>query len=55
MLIYESLGQRNQTIDVLRGSTPEGIREMEHERDLAALHEDPRFLQLVAKAQEGGH
>ena len=55
VLIYETLGQRNQTIDVLRGSTPEGIREIEHERELAALHGDPRFLQLVAKAQEGGH
>ncbi len=55
VLIYETLGQRNQTIDVLKGSTPEGIREIEHERDLAALQQDPRFLQLVAKAQEGGH
>jgi serine/threonine-protein kinase len=55
VLIYDALGQRGRAIEVLRGSTPEGIREIDHDRDLAILRQDPRFLQLIAKTQEDGH
>src|SRR5438270_587651 len=52
VLIYEALGQRDRAIDVLKGSTPEGIQEITHDRDLAALCRDPRFVRLIAKIQE---
>ena len=53
VLIYEVLGQRDRAIDVLKGSTQEGIQEITHDRDLAALRQDPRFVRLIAKTQEG--
>jgi serine/threonine protein kinase/tetratricopeptide (TPR) repeat protein len=55
VLIYEALGQRDRAISALSGSTAESLREIDHDRDLAQFRQDPRFLQLVAKAQEGGH
>jgi tetratricopeptide (TPR) repeat protein len=54
-LIYDALGQRGRAIDVLGGSTPEGIREINRDRDLKDLRQDPRFLRLMAKTPEGGH
>ncbi|HEV2989560.1 MAG TPA: protein kinase [Candidatus Angelobacter sp.] len=53
-VIYETLGQRNRAIEVLRGSTLEAMQDINHDRELAALRQDPRFLQLIAKTQESG-
>jgi tetratricopeptide (TPR) repeat protein/TolB-like protein len=54
-LIYDALGQRGRAIDVLGGSTPEGIREINRDRDLKDLRQDPRFIRLMVKTSEGGH
>jgi serine/threonine protein kinase/tetratricopeptide (TPR) repeat protein len=53
-VIYETLGQRDRAIEVLRGSTPEAIQDIDHDRELVALRQDPRFLQLMAKTRESG-
>jgi eukaryotic-like serine/threonine-protein kinase len=54
VLTYETLGQREQALAVLRGATPELIRELEHHPDLADLGSDSRFQQLVTKIDNGG-
>ena len=55
VLIYEVLGQRDRAINVLRGSTPELIREIDQDRNLEGFRQDSRFMQLIAKTQESGH
>jgi tetratricopeptide (TPR) repeat protein len=52
VLIYDALGKRDRAIEVLSGSTPEGLREIDRDRDLTSLRQDPRFVQLMAKTQE---
>ena len=53
-VIYETLGQRDRAIEVLRGSTLEAMQDINHDRELAALRQDPRFPQLIAKTRESG-
>ena len=55
VLIYEALGQRDRALDVIKGSTPQGLQEIDHDRDLASLRQDPRFVKLITRTQEGGH
>ena len=54
VLTYETLGHREQALAVLRGATPELVRELEHHPDLADLGSDSRFQQLVTKIDNGG-
>jgi tetratricopeptide (TPR) repeat protein len=50
-ITYEALGQREDTLAVLNES-PEGVlADLSHWPDVAELHKDPRFLQLLASHQ----
>ena len=50
-ITYEALGQRDRTLAVLNAS-PEGVlADLSHWPDVADLHKDPRFLQLLASHQ----
>jgi eukaryotic-like serine/threonine-protein kinase len=53
VLTYEALGDRQQALDCLRNATPELLRELDGEPDLADFRRDPRFQQLVAKPTGG--
>jgi tetratricopeptide (TPR) repeat protein len=46
--VYEALGRRDDALAVLRASSDEVLVEAVHWPDLAGLHADPRFQQLVA-------
>lgn len=46
--VFEALGRRDDTLAVLRTSSDEVLLEAVHWPDLAGLHSDPRFQQLVA-------
>jgi hypothetical protein len=46
--VYEALGRRDDALAVLRASSDEVLMEAAHWPDLAGLHADPRFQQLVA-------
>ena len=47
-LTYEALGQRDATLAVLTGASSELIADLSRWPDVADLHKDPRFLQMVA-------
>ena len=49
VLTYEALGERDKAIDVLNGATPDLLRELNRQPDLADFSQDPRFRQLVTK------
>jgi tetratricopeptide (TPR) repeat protein len=49
VLTYEALGERDRAIAVLDGATPDLLRELDRQPDLADFRQDPRFRQLVAK------
>jgi tetratricopeptide (TPR) repeat protein len=51
VLAYEVLGQRDKTLDLLKTSTAEEVATINRWPDLADLHKDPRFVQLVASKQ----
>ncbi len=53
VLTYEALGQRDQAIDALRDTTPELLRELDRQPDLADFRQDSRFKQVVAKSAKG--
>jgi len=54
VLTYEALGLRQQALDSLTHATPEVLRDLEREPDLADFSRDPRFQQLVSKSATGG-
>jgi serine/threonine protein kinase/tetratricopeptide (TPR) repeat protein len=54
VLTYEALGQRNRALAVLERATPELLRELDRQPDLADFRQDPRFQQLVSKNMNGG-
>ena len=54
VLTYEALALRDRSLDAVARATPEILRELDHERDLADLRQDPRFRQLVEKSNPGG-
>ena len=54
VLTYEAMGLRQQALDCLTNPTPEVLRDLEREPDLADFCRDPRFLQLVNKTATGG-
>jgi hypothetical protein len=51
---YEVLGQRDNAIATLAGATPDLLREMNREPDLADFCQDIRFRHLVEKIANGG-
>jgi eukaryotic-like serine/threonine-protein kinase len=54
VLTYEALDLRNEAIATLIAATPELLRELDREPDLADLRQDSRFRQLVGKTLNGG-
>lgn len=54
VLTYEALHERERSLAVLRTTTPEMLRELNSQPDLADLREDPRFQELVATTEGGG-
>lgn len=50
-ITYEALGQRDDTLVVLAGSPPGVLADLSRWPDVADLHVDPRFLQLLASHQ----
>jgi eukaryotic-like serine/threonine-protein kinase len=55
VLTYEALGQRERALGVLERATPELLRELDRQPDLADFRQDPRFQQLVSKKMNGGN
>ena len=51
VITYEALGNRKGTLDLLSSSPNEVIAELSRWPDLADLHRDSRFLQLLAARQ----
>jgi serine/threonine-protein kinase len=49
VLTYEALGERDKAIEALNGATPDLLRELNRQPDLADFSQDPRFKELVAK------
>ncbi len=54
VLTYEALGERDRAMEALNGATPDLIRELNRQPDLADFSQDPRFRQLVAQNSKGG-
>jgi tetratricopeptide (TPR) repeat protein len=48
---YEALGARDEALDVLRGSPDAVIADISHWPDVADLHGDSRFLEMLANHQ----
>ena len=54
VLTYEALGLRNDAVATLSAATPELLRELDRDPDLAELRQDSRFRQLVDRTLNGG-
>jgi hypothetical protein len=54
VLTYEALGQRDRAIQVLNTATPDLLRELDRQPDVADFSRDSRFRQLVARNSNGG-
>jgi hypothetical protein len=48
VLTYEALGRRNDTFALLENASAEFLADLSRWPDLAGLHQDTRFIQLVA-------
>jgi tetratricopeptide (TPR) repeat protein len=48
---YEALGMRDATLAVLSAAPVEVVKDLSRWPDVADLHKDPRFLQLLASNQ----
>jgi tetratricopeptide (TPR) repeat protein len=55
VLTYEFLRQRDRAIAVLKGATPDLLRELDRHPDLADFRKDLRFQQLIGKIRKEGH
>jgi serine/threonine protein kinase/tetratricopeptide (TPR) repeat protein len=55
VLTYETLGQRERGLAVLDKATPELLRELDRQPDLADFCLDPRFQQLISRNTNGGN
>ena len=54
VLTYEALGQRDRAIKVLDAATPDLLRELDRQPDLADFSRDSRFREVVARNPNGG-
>jgi tetratricopeptide (TPR) repeat protein len=54
VLTYEALHDRERALAVLKTTTPEMLRELGSQPDLADFRQDPRFQQLVTTTENGG-
>ena len=50
VLTYEALGDRKKALEALRGSTPDLLRELARQPDLADFCTDSRFKELLAQS-----
>ena len=48
---YETLGEREKTLVVLKAAPRGVLGDLNHWPDVADLHQDPRFLELLASHQ----
>jgi hypothetical protein len=48
---YEALGMRDATLTVLSAAPVEVLEDLSRWPDVADLHKDPRFLQILASNQ----
>lgn len=55
VLTYEALGLRDKALASLTTASPELLRELDQDPDLADLRQDSRFRQLVDKSVTGGN
>ena len=54
VLTYEALQQRDRAIAALGGATPELLRQLDRNPDLADFRQDQRFQQIVTQIGDGG-
>jgi hypothetical protein len=48
VVTYEALGEHDAALSVLGSASPELVADLNRWPDLAELHKDPRFIQLLA-------
>ena len=53
VMTYEALGLRDLALAALNGATPELLRGLGREPDLADFLRDPRFKEVVAISNKG--
>jgi serine/threonine protein kinase/tetratricopeptide (TPR) repeat protein len=54
VLTYEALGERDKAVQVLSSASPDLLRELDRQPDLADFRQDSRFKQLLEKLPKGG-
>jgi serine/threonine protein kinase/tetratricopeptide (TPR) repeat protein len=54
VLTFETLGERDKAIQVLASASPDLLRELNRQPDLADFREDSRFKQILANLPKGG-
>lgn len=54
VVMYEMLGRRDRALAIAETATPEVLRVLDRQPDLADFRLDPRFIQLKAKREKGG-
>jgi tetratricopeptide (TPR) repeat protein len=54
VLTYEALGERDRAVESLSQATPQLLRELDRQPDLADFRQDSRFTQLVAQISKVG-
>ena len=55
VLTYEALGERDRAVASLAQATPQLLRELDRQPDLADFRQDSRFTQLVAQTLKAGN
>jgi hypothetical protein len=53
VMTYEAAGLRDSALDALSGATPQFLRTLDREPDLAGFLRDSRFKNVVASANQG--
>ena len=54
VLTFEALGERDKAIQVLSSASPDLLRELDRQPDLADFRQDSRFKQLLENLPKGG-
>ena len=55
VLTFEALGERDKAIQVLSSASPDLLRELDRQPDLADFRQDSRFKQLLENLPKGGN